>query len=155
MAASNKQLLSQAFSEVVENLAFMFADEAELDEIDTTPDSAVCAAMGFVGARKGTLRIAVPPEMCMEIAGNILGIDPDDERATEKARDALKELLNITCGHLLTAMAGEEPVFDLTVPEVSDLDGSQWLAMAQDEEAACFLVDEHPVLLELELDGAE
>ena len=82
--------------------------------------------MTFVGVMQGSVGVVVLPEMCLEVAANMLGVDPDDEEAMDKGRDALKELLNITCGHLLTNIAGEEPVFDLTVPEVTELSAERW-----------------------------
>lgn len=147
---NNREILAQVFSGVVENLAFMFAEEIEPDEYLPEPDDAVMARMGFQGAPcKGALALAVPEEMCPEIAANVLGVDMSDETLPIKPHDALKELLNVVCGQLLVALAGEEPVFDLTVPDVRPVNPGEWEAMRQ--AGAAFNVDDHPVILQLAL----
>ena len=93
--------------------------------------------------------MTVPVEMCPEIAANVLGVDLDDPDVVVKPLDALKELLNVTCGHVLTALAGDEPVFDLTVPEVTEIDAVAWKKLADAPYTVAFLVDESPVLLQL------
>lgn len=146
-----KQVLTESFCIVAENLAFMFGELAE-DGPVPAPDRRVMASMRFTGPYGGAIEIAVPFEMCAEIAANVLGVDPDDERISVDPLDALKELLNVTCGHVLTSLAGDEPVFDLTVPETSDMNKQQWTAMTENPETVAFLVDENPVLMRLILD---
>jgi len=149
---SHKELLSEVFCEVAENLAFMFGELAEEDEMPPAPPEGVCASMGFTGAFPGSLAMAVPVEMCREIAANVLGVDLDDPDIEVKPIDALKELLNVTCGHVLTALAGEEPVFDLTVPEVTEIDAAGWKKLVDAPGTVVFLVDESPLLLQLSVD---
>jgi CheY-specific phosphatase CheX len=85
----------------------------------------------------------------------MLGVGPEDERVMDRARDALKEVLNVTCGGILTHIAGDQPVFDLTVPEVDEVDGEAWRTLAGDAGTAAFMVDDYPALLKLQLnDGA-
>ncbi|MBN2308066.1 MAG: chemotaxis protein CheX [Candidatus Hydrogenedentes bacterium] len=156
METDPKSVASEVFRDVLENLAFMFADEAQADDLPEAPAEARRADMQFTGVMAGALALAVPSEMCLEIAANMLGVDPDDDRAMEKAQDALKELLNITCGHVLTQLAGEEPVFDLSVPQVASVTAEQWDAFARDAQTSAFLIDDiEPALLKLVLDKAD
>ena len=147
MATNHKEVLEQVFGKVLEEVAFMFADAADPEELPDEFPEALEATMTFVGMMQGAVGVVVSPEMCLEVAANMLGVDPDDEEAMDKGRDALKELLNITCGHLLTSIAGDEPVFDLTVPEVTELDGERWQELKARPDAAVFLVDDAPALL--------
>ncbi len=149
METDYKQLLCDSFCEIAENLAFMFGELAEEDEIADSPDACVSVEMGFVGPFTGTITMAVPVEMCAEITANVLGIDPDDDIVADKPWDALKELLNVTCGHVLTSLAGDEPIFDLTVPQVTQIDEAIWHRMRDEPGTAAFIVDENPVLLKL------
>ncbi len=142
-------MLTEVFCDVIESLAFMFGDAAENGELPASQGDCVLASMTFSGPISGRLELAVPGEMRPEIAANVLGVDPDDELVLMGADDALKELLNVVCGQVLTRMAGDEPVFDLSVPEVSDLEASAWAAMAQTPGVAKVLIDENPVLLRL------
>ena len=89
----------------------------------------------------------MPAEMCPELAANVLGLDEDDEKVEEKARDALKELLNVSCGNILTELAGTEPVFDLSVPIVSDIGLDVWEDLKNNEDFVSLIVDDYPALL--------
>lgn len=151
MTENNRALLSRVFGEVLEQMAFMFADAVDADEPPPPPDSPLLAHMTFRGAMAGKLSLAVTAEMCPEIAANLLGTEPEEAADPKISRDALKELLNVTCGHVLTALAGDQPVFDLTVPQVEELTEDAWTALASAPETAALLVDDHPVLLSIEL----
>ncbi len=142
------ELLSNVFSDVVENLAFMFAEVPDEGEFPEVNDPCVMAAMGFTGHQEGTIAMAVPESMCTELAANVLGLEPDDEIVSRFPHDALKELLNVTCGNVLTAMAGEEPIFDLTVPETKTIDAAAWKAFRDQPDTVSVLLDENPVLLQ-------
>jgi CheY-like chemotaxis protein len=76
---------------------------------------------------KKTLEIAeVPVSELHEAADGkqALHILAEDDLVRERALDSLKEMLNVTCGQLLTSFAGEGPVFDLSIPTVAELDGT-------------------------------
>ena len=75
--------------------------------------------MTYSGGMTGSISLIVPDDVCPEIAANVLGKDPDDAIVAAQSADALKEVLNVLCGNILTAVAGESPVFDLSVPEGS------------------------------------
>ena len=153
MEVNYKEMLNEVFTDICEKLAFMFTEIPDDEEFPEEILDPVKASMTFVGPFKGSLALVVPNEMCPEIAANVLGLDPDDEMMTESAaNDALKEMLNVTCGHVLTSIAGEEPVFDLSVPEVSSLDKDAWKAIYDSPTTCALLVDDSPVLLYLVLE---
>lgn len=151
-AESNKQVVAEVVCNVLEQMAFMFGDPMELDEISEADGEGVLARMQFKGPFTGSMTLAAPEELCPMLAENMLGVEPDDDRAQEKAHDALKELLNVCCGNVLTSLAGEEPVFDLTVPEVRSLDAGEWQAIVEDERNVGLSVDDCPVMVRLEIE---
>jgi CheY-specific phosphatase CheX len=150
--SEDRELLVTVFSRVAEELAFMFTDTPDPDDVETAKNVFVKAHMRFKGPINGTLNMIVPESMCPQIAANVLGLDPTDEMFLQAPHDAVKELLNVTCGNLLTEMAGEDPVFDLLPPEVSILDRSAWLTIKKHPNTVLFAVDDEPVLLYLEKD---
>ena len=153
MSNQEQEILLRVFSDVAESLAFMFAETPEeAEECVVTDDCFARARMEFHGPFSGSLLMAVPESMCPEIAANVLGLEPDDDLVTHQPYDALKELLNVTCGNVLTALAGETPVFDLTVPEVTRLDAPAWEALKGEAGVVCCVVDDNPALLQLETD---
>ncbi len=102
--------------------------------------------MQFRGAESGEMGIAVPSEAGGVLASNILGLEEGEEAAAEKAVDALKELLNIVCGQFLTTVFGEGPVFNLSVPEVRELDRGEWEKLCGNPEVVGMVVEEMPLL---------
>jgi hypothetical protein len=89
--------------------------------------------------------------MCTDVAANVLGLDPDDKEAKQRGTDAIKELLNVTCGHILTMVAGERAVFDVGVPKVSVLKQGDWEILLSFPETLGFRIDDKPVLMRLVL----
>ena len=147
------EALTEVFCSVLETLAFMFGDQVEKDELPPESDENLAVKIRFKGPNAGELTLIAPADICLELAANILGVDDSSELADAKAHDALKELVNVTCGQLLTTIFGEEPVFDLTVPEVQPIDGPGWRELLTNEESVAFNVEENLVMLHLTIDA--
>lgn len=148
--------LTEVFCEILEQMAFMFAEPVEAQEdIAPAPRESVLAHLSFVGEFSGKLSLAVPVEMCAELAANMLGEEADDPDAIAKGMDALKELLNVLCGNLLTAFAGDEPVFNLDVPEATPLSLEAWEKLRASPITVSYNVDEYPVLLHVNFEDAD
>ena len=145
----NQEMLCDTFCETCEQLAFMFAEAADDGDLPEPPDEAVQVSMSFMGPQDGRLVLAADRAMCPELAANMLGLDPDDPKAEMRGIDALKELLNVVCGNVLTRMAGDKPVFDLSIPEVHEIDKERWTALSETEGTLPLLVDGFPAMLNM------
>jgi CheY-specific phosphatase CheX len=148
------QVLKETFIEVLEQLAYMFATDVELDRVNAGVASYLQARMQFTGEPSGSVSVAVPREVAREIAANILGLEPDDPAVDRRLSDALGEVLNVTCGHLLTRLFGEEPVFTMTVPETSTLEHLRWRELLEHPDTIAVRCDEQFALLQLRLSQA-
>jgi hypothetical protein len=151
MQTGNREVVSEVFCSVIEQIAFMFAEVASLEDMVGTEQAFVEASMSFDGQLRGRLTMAVPRDACAQIACNVLGMEPDDPEVAMGATDSLKELLNVTCGHILTSLAGDRPVFDLSIPQVSDLDAQALQLLLDRPDTVAFRVEESPVLVRLEM----
>lgn len=151
MSPDEKQIVISVMAEVLETMAFMFADPSEdANQPEEIPD-AIKASMEFCGEEGfGSVSLTVPAQMCMELASNILGMDPDDPNSQNKAEDALKELLNVIAGRLATGIFGSKPVFTLSVPEVVIMDRDSWITVFKDPNTIKFSADTRLVLLNAE-----
>lgn len=152
MTVETTELIGGVFCDVLARMAFMFGDSAGPADLPTPAGGAVLAAMTFRGARRGSLTLAAADGLCPELAANVLGLEPQEAQALDRSGDAFQELLNVTCGHVLTAVAGESAVFDLDAPQLSRLDEAGWTALRDAPGAVGFVVEGHPVLLRLQLD---
>ena len=146
MENDRKELLVRVLEVVLEQLAFMFGEAATKEEMITEGEKYLHATMSYKGSQTGSLGVAIPAEMSVVLAANILGIDEGEEVASEKSIDALKELLNIFCGQMLTTVYGEEPVFDLSVPEVKEIDKDSWEELLDCPDAIAMMVEDVPLI---------
>lgn len=152
MDSNLKGVVDDVFPRMLEELAFLFADPDD-GGAQGIPHDAVLVSIGFSGERSGALEMGIGRSLGNEMAANLLGLDPDERGADRLGDDALRELMNVTCGHVLTELAGDTPVFNLTIPEVTILDGAGWDALGNDHATAKFAVDGRPVQLRLRVDG--
>jgi len=110
------EILYRVASETIEKLAFVFSfPEDERD--DTFQGSVVTAGISFTGTFSGNLIMTVSTQVLPELAANMLGID-EEETTLDQQHDSLKELINVICGNLLPAIAGEEVIFNIGAPRI-------------------------------------
>ncbi len=140
-------ILSEVFCDVLMNYAFMFGDECSKDEFPMNGDNYVHATLSFTGNRSGSLGVSTCSDLGVELAANVLGLDPDDEDSIDDASDALEELLNIVCGQFLTATFGETPIFELSPPSVSEIDEAEWKSLIENEETIGIMIDDVPAIV--------
>ncbi len=133
--------LATIFSEVLQNLAFMFSDDDEAETVAC--DRWLETRIGYTGPAQGTLRLRCPRDFSVLLAGNLLGIDPQAPDSEHQACDAVKEFMNILCGQLITALHGTEDVFDLTIPEIREVDPAPDFNDTRGGQAAAFTVQGH------------
>lgn len=151
MSPDEKQIVISVMAEVLETMAFMFADPCESEEMPEEIPDAIKASMEFCGEEGfGAISLTVPALMCMELASNILGMEQDDPNSQSKAEDALKELLNVVTGRLATGVFGTKPVFTLSVPEVVIMDRDSWITFYKDPNTIKFSADSRLILLTAE-----
>ena len=139
MKTDLKEHISYSVLEALESAAFLFADEGAVE-----PDSQVEIMewpgwkIRFGGPASGVIRMIMPDALAESITANMLGIDKEAV-SREMIDDAAGELLNIACGHFLTQHFGENPVFDISIPEKqlragamlrdADPDNNVWLSV--------------------------
>lgn len=144
--------LAEAVENVLDVQAFMFAENADLDELDPPEESCLHSSISFEGETCGRIDLIFPQELCVELAANVLGIEAEEVDDDEDAEDALKELLNVICGQFLTRHFGSEPVFHLTIPQVESLELETWEEWKGRAGTTGFEVDFSPVLVHLMLE---
>lgn len=155
MNEQDKEQLLQSLSEVLEGFAFMFVDEPIDCDLNQYA-SFFHVSIGFRTDPKspqtqieGRLEIIAPSEFAEEMANNILGANGEEVDA-EMSRNALLELANVTCGHILAQRYGSEWVFDLDIPKAQDVEiESACERFEGDDRYFVFDVDGTPVCVGL------
>lgn len=152
MQTELRTLLAQVVPEVLERHAFLFCDP-DPEPADAAPPGVMLKGfIHFRGIIRGICTIAAPDDVSVEIAANVLGLEPDDPEARTQAHDALREVLNVITAHIVTAIAGENTTIDLTVPKVLPMPDGEWDELAKAPETVHFLVEDQPVLLRVQTD---
>jgi len=136
-------------SRILSESAFVFCDP--LDE-ENRPDIGAWEAEGvsldFGGNAHGTVWMYAGKGFLRSTAANMLGID-ESCYTPEKGVDALKEILNIIVGNLLTTVYGTEPIFDLSIPQALAADS---ITQRYTNENAVWLTAEgEPLLFLMEI----
>jgi CheY-specific phosphatase CheX len=147
MSDSLEQAVVEAATLVFETAAFMTIWPVTESDCELAPPD-VAARMAFRGPSTGTLTLRVASSLLPMLAENMLG-ESDEDEAAEKGQDALRELLNMICGNVLTAWQGEQTVFDLSPPEILAASAVSYTALA----TVPFCLEETLAEVSLELDA--
>ena len=145
---NDNDILIKVCCDVFESLSFMFGEPIDLDEVDSEAETFINVVISYKGDRAGTINLIVSTETANSLAYNILGIDEDEEDLPiESSMDALKELLNTICGQFITTRFGDEPVFDLTVPETKTISLDEWQKSVDSGNFLALNVEDEPILI--------
>lgn len=142
-----RQALEDTFFHVIEEFALMLGEPSgRSNAASLLEDGWVQAKISFRGSLAGVVAVAAPKGLVRTIAANVLGREPDDPAAVEAAPSAAKELVNLVAGRLLTEVAGEVPVFDLSAPVFGSAVVDEFVEEPE-RVTASFLVEGDPLVL--------
>ena len=83
-------------------------------------------------------------------------VTPKDELEAEGTefmrRDALAEMLNVVCGHVMMALAGSDANFKLDAPRTGSVQEDEFNRIMLSEDFIGFMLDDSPVFLGLSLE---
>lgn len=112
-----RHILTVVANETLEKLAFIFAF-ADDERSNDGPAPAMTGRVDFNGYFSGVLMMRISQGVVTELAVNMLGLDDDSEISDAEQQDAFKEMLNVICGNLLPAIAGDQMEFYIGPPMV-------------------------------------
>jgi chemotaxis protein CheY-P-specific phosphatase CheC len=84
--------------------------------------------------------------LSIQLAANVLGVE-EDQIDEPSAEDALKELLNVTCGKFLDELAGPQVIFNLSIPDIRIIDHAQYEALISEPGMVEMQVEYQPIYL--------
>ena len=115
-----------ALNEVLETMAFIFPQP--LDKPAEAPENPMLVSIGFTGLADGTLELVAGEAFAALIAANILGASCVDQDMNQCAGDAIKELVNVICGSMLSKTAptsaegSSHRIFEMDLPKLTSFD---------------------------------
>lgn len=145
MGEVSSSSLAEAAARVLEDGAFLFTEPA--DEPPALQDDVVTARIRFEGPGEGFLQVTMPTQGCTMLAANMLGVDPEDDDAAARGRDALGEILNILCGALLGEAFPDSAEIKMGLPYVAE--GREVPADPKGQDAKATLLAEDGFAIEV------
>jgi len=125
--------------DALERMAFISA--LPLEGTASKPASALLLRIGFRGPANMRIEILTDEALGSLMAANVMGDCPD---ALFRGRDALKELLNVTCGSLLSQWpSAEGRNFEMSIPEVQPVDAAGWEQLLAEGDFALLDAEGH------------
>jgi len=112
-----RNIMAVVANETLEKLAFIFAFSDD-ERVNDGPAPAVTGRVDFNGHFSGALMMRISQGAVTELAANMLGLDDDSEISGGEQQDAFKEMLNVICGNLLPAIAGDQMEFSIGSPAI-------------------------------------
>ena len=139
-------IVTSALAEALETMAFMEILPIE-EELSASRDL-LWAEITFVGSQKGSIQILAGREFAEMLAENIAALD---EVTEADCRDAIKELVNVTCGLIIPVVASDiSDAFDLNIPAIShDACTPKWQEFILDEDTSVLNVEQHLIAAKL------
>lgn len=146
---NRRESLSEIVVKVFEQTAFLFLEPADLAGGISFDDlELVHVQISFSGDAEGEVSIVMPLDMCRELSSNILGEDISGADR-DKCLDAVKEMLNIITGQLLTKLFGYKALFNLSAPQVTELNREEFFSTIEQKDYSCHLAENSPVITTL------
>lgn len=141
------ETLQKILEQVLETMAFVFADPWD-DETEASAGPWLAVDMSYHGHAEGEVTLLATEACARALRAEVLGVDAEEVTEAE-ARDTLRELLNVVCGHLLTELYGTTPVFNLDVPRIRAARDGEVLRLMGDGSTAKAMIEGEPILLAL------
>ncbi len=151
ITADSKTLVTQSFAQAIERMAFL--DVLPCLETPSVPAGGILLAeIRFRGPAVGAVQIAAGMDFAGELVANMGLIDHPTE---EQCLDALKELVNVTCGLVLPLLAPPDlDQFDVTIPhDLTNNEIIDWSRWIRQEDVAVLDVGGYPIGLRLVLES--
>ncbi|MEW6411918.1 MAG: chemotaxis protein CheX [Candidatus Zixiibacteriota bacterium] len=150
-----KETIETVVCEVLEQMAFMFPEPAGgADEIAWDEFEFVAASVSFSGDCEGESLMIAPMPFCVELSANMLGEEIDPANPKEKHCDALKEVLNIVTGQLLTQCFSDKAIFNLSAPRAESVSVAKVRELAGKSDSSCSMVDSYPIVSRFTVKGS-
>jgi CheY-specific phosphatase CheX len=133
---------------ILEDWAMMITEEVDESECHFNPDEKLYMAwISVEGCVRGALSVVAQLDFIQTLTSNLLGTSANETPTPAECEDAMREMGNVLAGHYFTAAFGEDVVFDLINPTVSEVPFSELEKMASRRVKYYFHADDTPVAI--------
>lgn len=143
--------LTEALGHVLVSMVSMSPLQTEVMNMPDMKTDALNVKVEYSGRHNGELGLIMEQPLANRIASRILGTDNTADVTDEMIEDAIRELINVVCGHFVTLMYGYTPVLKLSIPKVSWVGYAACNVLMTKPDTCTFLVEESPLIGQIKL----
>lgn len=146
MRKNTRRIMSEAVIEILERFTFMVSGVVTTKHAAEFPASRnfAVASMNIAAPARLSVRMGAPIELCRQFAANLLAMDAA-KVSDDAAEDALKELLNESCGLFASSFYGDSIGVELTPPRVTGMSAREWDKFRADRQTQTLDVEGRPL----------
>jgi len=140
------QYLTEALSHVLLSMVSLsprITDAADMPEVK---GDALNVRIEYSGEHAGELGLIIEKPLAVLMAARILGMEQTKDVYDDMIEDALRELLNVVCGHFVTLMYGYMPVLKISLPKVFTIGSAVCNVLRTNPNVCTFMVEDSPLL---------
>jgi len=146
MAGDPSEYFMEALGHVLVTMVSMSPCAAQAKDMPEIKGEALNVRIEYSGKHSGELGLIMERPLASLIAARILGLENANDVFDDMIDDAMRELINVVCGHFLTLMYGYTPVFKNSVPKVFRINGAACTMLLSNPNICTFIVDGFPLL---------
>ncbi|HOS96333.1 MAG TPA: chemotaxis protein CheX [Deltaproteobacteria bacterium] len=146
MPDTPSQYLTEALSHVLLSMVSLsprITDAADMPEVK---GDALNVRIEYSGEHAGELGLIIEKPLAVLMAARILGMEQTKDVYDDMIEDALRELLNVVCGHFVTLMYGYMPVLKISLPKVFTIGSAVCNVLRTNPNVCTFMVEDSPLL---------
>jgi chemotaxis protein CheY-P-specific phosphatase CheC len=146
MPDTPSQYLTEALSHVLMSMVSLsprIMDAADMPEVKS---DALNVRIEYTGEHAGELGLIIEKPLATLMAARILGMEQTKDVYDDMIEDALRELLNVVCGHFVTLMYGYTPVLKISLPRVFTIGSAVCNVLRTNPNVCTFMVVDSPLL---------
>ncbi len=140
------EYLMEALGHVLVSMVSMSPRRTEAKDMPEMTGDAFNVRIEYSGKHAGELGLIMERPLASQIAARILGMGSTDDVYDDMIEDAVRELINVVCGHFVTLIYGYTPVLKFSMPKVFLLGSPACNALLTNPNVCTIMVDDFPLL---------
>jgi chemotaxis protein CheY-P-specific phosphatase CheC len=146
MPDTPSQYLTEALSHVLMSMVSLSPRVMEAADMPEVKGDALNVRIEYTGEHAGELGLIIEKPLATLMAARILGMEHTKDVYDDMIEDALRELLNVVCGHFVTLMYGYAPVLKISLPKVFTIGSAVCNVLRTNPNVCTFMVEDSPLL---------
>ncbi|HVN70479.1 MAG TPA: chemotaxis protein CheX [Desulfomonilia bacterium] len=146
MADNPNENLKEALGHVLVSMVSMSPHPAQAQEMPEMKGDALNVRIEYSGKHAGELGLIMEQSLAAKIAARILGLGTPGEVLDDMIEDAVRELINVMCGHFVTLMYGYTPILKVSLPKVFRLGSAACNVLLTNPNVCTFMVEDSPLI---------